>query len=151
MELERHVVDREWGDEKVKDKNREKRWSTVLDGLRDTQKREIIFNTRTEQKWGHLAIPPKSLEMLFIFVEEDISILSVTKKWWRNFGQCTTIALSLFIIYISRSCMRRPTSQSRRVSSKNRVAKPVTLGSCNKLSPGEMMLVQCYKDTSNEP
>jgi hypothetical protein len=34
----------------VKGKNREKRGSTVLDGLRDPQKSEKTFKIRTEQK-----------------------------------------------------------------------------------------------------
>jgi hypothetical protein len=36
--------------EKVKGKNREKRGSTVLDVLRDTQKSDITFKIRIEQK-----------------------------------------------------------------------------------------------------
>lgn len=139
-------------DGNVKDKNREKSGSSVLDGLRDTQKSEITFKIRTEQKWGDLAIAPKSSgNSIYLSRRRQISILSVMKKWCRNFGQCTTIDLSLFIIYISRSSMRRLISQSRRVSSKNRAAKPVRFGSCNKMSPAEMTLVQCYKDMSNKP
>jgi len=37
-------------DGNVKEKNREKSGSSVLDGLRDTQKSEITFKIRTEQK-----------------------------------------------------------------------------------------------------
>jgi hypothetical protein len=80
----------------VKGKNRENRSSTILGGLRDTKKSEITFKIHIGQKWEYLAMAPKSFgNSIYLCERRQISIPSGTKKWCRNFGQCTTIALSL--------------------------------------------------------